>query len=608
MKETLPGRLPRAILLVLVFVLAGLPVLFVLLGSVRQGIKGGFTSLHLQKVFLSAAYLHPLLSTIELAVLVGLGGCLLGTVMAWLMSRHRPPGGRLLEVGIMSPVFISPFIGAIGWITLGQPNTGMLNVILARFGLPQINIVSYAGTVFIMAIFFAPYAYTLLRHSMDRLNPEMEEAAAICGANRVRAVFAIVIPLLWPSLLSAVIIIFVLSAEMFSIPGLLLVPHGYDNLSYAIYDKTTHWPIDQAEASAIGLILLLLTAIGMTIYAYSVRVQERFITIGPKSPRAPASGALTGASIASLVLILCYILFSCILPVAAIALRAMLPFFTGSFSLSDLTLANIQNTLSDDLALTSLWNSLIVTAVATVLLLAIAFFVALGRVRRPGPIATLTWIIASIPIAIPDVLIGLGLIGLYIRTPIYATLYIIILVMLARFLPVLVRLFETGLIQIGREIEEAAAICGATEARITLAIRLPLLAGTIRSAITIAGTQVFNELTASALLFTSASSVLPVVIFNYMFDGDYARAAALALVQIVILFAGLLVMGMVAFLAGIGSRRRRASSTPAKMDEPASIGRATASFRHSGPVLARASDEMNVNPEEMRYGARGKPI
>jgi iron(III) transport system permease protein len=133
---------------------------------------------------------------------------------------------------------------------------------------------------------------------------------------------------------------------------------------------------------------------------------------------------------------------------------------------------------------------------------------------------------------------------LYIRTPLYATIYVIILVMLARFLPVLVRLFETGLLQLGTELDEAARVCGASEITITREIRLPLLAGTLRSATTIGGTQVFNELTASALLYTSASSVLPVVIFNYMFDGDYSRATALALLQIAMI-GGLLALATI---------------------------------------------------------------
>ena len=575
--------LPRSLLLIAVFWLAGLPVVSLLLGSMREGLQGGFTARYLRQVFLTADYVAPLLSTLELAAYVGLVATVLGSVLAWIMSRLRPPGSGLLEILIMAPIFISPFIGAIGWITLAQPNSGIINAVLHNWGLPEINVVSYSGVVFIMALFFVPYAYALLKNSIDRLNPELEEAAAICGANQIRTLLAVVLPLLWPSLLSAVIIIFVLSAEMFSIPGLLLVPQGFDFLAYTIYAKTTHWPINQAEASAVGVMLLIVTLAGMLVYSASVRIQERFITIGPRAARLDTS--VSGvARFSGLTIVALFVLFSSILPVAAIAIRALLPFFSGELHPSEFTLDNIRNTLSDRLALTSLWNSLIVTVSATILLLIVAFLVALGQVRSRNAISTITWFIASIPVAVPGVLIGVGLIWLYVGTPVYATLFIILLVMMARFLPVQIRLFETGLIQLGRELEEAAAVCGASESVTTRAIRLPLLAGTIRSAITITGTQVFNELTASALLFTSTSSVLPVVIFNYMFDGDYSRASALALVQVVVIMALLAAIGLGSFLFGrgrtlIGRTARKidtAARQPDKTPAPHVLGRSEA--------------------------------
>jgi len=554
----LRGQAGRFLLLAVVFWLAGLPVLLVVLGAMRGGLRGGWTDRWLRAAFISGNYLRPLLSTVELGLWVAALATALGALLAWMMSRLRPPGAAALEVGIMMPVFLSPFIGAIGWITLAQARSGLLNSALRWLGLPEIDVFTYAGAVIVMGVFFVPYAYALLRHAMDRLNPELEEAAAIAGAGPAATLRHVVLPLLWPSLLSALIITFVLAAEMFSIPGLLLVPQGYDVLSYAVYVRTTRWPINHAEASAIGLILLLLTVVGMALYARSVRVQERFITVGPRGARstAPAGRA---ARLLALGVVVAFIVATVVLPVAAILLRSLLPYFSGDFALSDLTLANLRTTLADRTFGTALVHSLIVTGISTVLLLAIAFLVALGRTRQRGGIATATWVLASMPIAVPGVLFGVGLIWLYIGTPIYGSLAIIVLVMLARFLPILVRMFETGLMQLGRELEEAASVCGAAPNTVTWRIRIPLLAATFRSATTIVVTQVFNELTASALLFTSASSVLPVVIFNYMFDGDYARAAAIALLQIAVLGAGLALIGSAMRLF----RRRGTASAPA---------------------------------------------
>jgi iron(III) transport system permease protein len=557
--------LPRIALAAAVFWFAGMPLVYVFYGAVKGGANGGLTAAHLDRVFLSGDYLTPLLNTIALAGLAGAVATLIGAVIAWTMSRTSVPRPDILEIGIMAPIFISPFIGAIGWITLGQPDAGMLNVFLGAVGLPQVNIFSYGGTVVIMALYFAPYAYAMLRHSIDRLNPEMEEAAATSGAGRVRTIVSIVLPLLWPSLLSALIFSFMLSAEMFSIPGILLAPQGFEVLSYRVYVLTTQYPVDYSEAAAAGILLLLLTVIGIAFYGWAVRVQERFIAVGPKAARQQGESSPLVKTV-GLAIILVFVLVSVVLPVIAIALRSLLPYFSGSFALADLSLENVRNALADSLVQTALRNSLLVTLMSCLLLLAISFLVALAKVRKRDRISRATAMLAGLPIAVPGVLFGVGLLWQYIGTPVYATIWILVLVMLARFLPILVRMFETALIQIGKELDEAAAVSGASEWTITFRIRLPLLLDTIRSAVAVGGAQVFNELTASALLFTSTSAVLPVVVYSYMFDGDYSRASAVALLQIVLLIVG---FGMIS----LATRRRRQTRPEATYTDPqGSIG------------------------------------
>ena len=143
-----------------VWVMVTMPVVSLLLGAVRDPNSGEITIALVNKVFLTASYLRPLLSTLELASYVGLLTTAVGLLVAWVMARLRPPAGLLLEIGIMAPIFISPFIGAVGWLTLGQPNTGIINVLLARAHLPTVNVISYGGTIFIMVLVFLPYTYT----------------------------------------------------------------------------------------------------------------------------------------------------------------------------------------------------------------------------------------------------------------------------------------------------------------------------------------------------------------------------------------------------------------------------------------------------------------
>ncbi|MEZ5844841.1 MAG: iron ABC transporter permease [Hyphomicrobiaceae bacterium] len=550
--------LPRVGLLGCVAWLTGLPVLVVLWGATHPfGEPGaGFTLKYLHKVFLSGDYVEPLINTLMLSAAVSVLASLLALVLAFATVRGGLGWRAGWEALILSPIFISPFVGAIGWITLAQPGAGILNAVARALGLPEVDIFTWGGCILTMGLFFTPFAYGLIVHGLDRLNPEIEEAAETCGASTLARLRRITLPLIWPAVLSGLIFTFVLSMEMFSIPGILLVPQGAPFLSFSIFQRTTRWPLDYSEAAAAGVLLLLLTIAGMVLYAWSVRRQERFVAVGPKAARdsgAGASPALRGLAAALIVL---YVLASVVLPVGAIALRALLPYFSGEFALSDFTLQNVADTLRDGLVRQAIVNSLLVTILASLMLVLLAYLIAVVNVRRSSLISRASALLAGLPIAVPGVLFGVGLLRLYIATPVYATIWLIVLVMLARFLPILVRMFETSLIQIGAVLEEAARVSGAREPTLTLRIRLPLLIGTLRSAFVLGGTQVLNELTASALLTTSSSIVLPVVVFNYMFDGDYPRACSVALLQVVLLA---MVVAIVSLLA---RGKRRSAATP----------------------------------------------
>jgi len=539
-------RLRRAGLLAVMVWLTGIPMVFVVYGAVhRRGAAGAILTLdYVRKVFLTPAYVHPLVNTVVLAGCVCIAASAIGFALASATVRFGAYGRRFWDVAIVMPIFMSPFIGALGWVALATPRTGYLNALLAALHLPQLDIFTFGGAVATMAVYLTPYSYSLLRDPLAKLNPELEEAADVHGASWFVRARTVTLPLLQPPLLSSGILMFIFAAEMFSIPGILIVPNGYSVLSYAILNLTTQWPLDYAEAAAVGLLLFLLTLAGIVLYRRVVRVQERFVTVGPRAARATAAPMPRAMRVAASLACGAYVLLAVIAPIAGLALRSTVRYFNGDFASIQPSFAGFSILLGDPLVIASVQHSIVISVVSTALLLLISFAVASAKVRARDGLAAATEFLASTPIAIPGVLFGVGLLWMYIGSPVYATIWIIVLVMLARFPPLIVRMFETALLQIGREVEEAALVFGATEATAARLVRVPLLAGTIRSAVVIAFTQVFNELTASALLFTGTSSVVPVVIYQYAVAGDYSRASALALIQIALLAAGLSFVGL----------------------------------------------------------------
>ena len=205
--------------------LTGLPVLMVLWGATHpfSGPNTGFTLRYLQKVFLSGEYVQPLINTLVLSAAVSVLATLLALLLAFATSRWGLRWRAGWEGLIMAPIFLSPFVGAIGWITLAQPRAGILNAAARALGLPELDIFTWTGCIVTMGLFFVPFSYGLIVHGLDRLNPEIEEAAKTCGASTWTRLRRITLPLVWPSILSGLIFTFVLAMEMFSIPGILLV-------------------------------------------------------------------------------------------------------------------------------------------------------------------------------------------------------------------------------------------------------------------------------------------------------------------------------------------------------------------------------------------------
>lgn len=545
----------RWVLLASIVVFVGVPLLSLLYGATHHlgGPKPGWTFEYIREVFTARTYLVPFVNTIWLAAIVSLIGGTIGLMLAFIMARIKVYGGSLWETIIVAPLFVSPFIGVIGWITLAQPRAGLLNSILSYLGLPQVNVFGFKGAVLTMGLFFAPYSYLLVRDALERLNPEMEEAAEITGASYIERLRHVTIPTLLPGIFSGAIFIFILAAEMFSIPGLLLAREKYFVLSYVIFSRTTQYPLNYSEAAASGLLLLLITLIGVFIYQRLTRVQERFVSIGPRSSREKPKASNTFVRILGTTLCFLFGMTAFAMPLLAIVVRAILPYFSGDLAIASFTTANISAILRDTSVQHALLNSLKISVIGGSGLVLVSFLVAVTKVRFRDKLSAMTSFLVTVPIAIPGSLFGIGLLWAYIRTPVYATIWIIVLVMMARFLPIITRMFETALMQLGKELEEVAAVCGATERVITVRIRFPLLLGTLRSVMSLAWIQVLHEVTASVLLFTSTSSVLPVVVFNYMFDGDYGRASVLALIQV------LVQVGVIGILNGLfkGASQRK---------------------------------------------------
>jgi iron(III) transport system permease protein len=268
------GIVPR-VLVALTFVLMALfvvvPILFTFYGATRDGSIGApdttFTLEWLRMVFTTRPLLTDLAATIGMSLAVAAVAVGLGTTFAWLLTRTDLGRTSILELVIMAPLFLSPLVGAIAWLILAAPESGLINVAArSLFGISGhvVDVASLGGVIFVMGLFFTPYGYLFVSAALKNMSGAFEEAAHMAGAGPLRTARKITVPMLRPAILSAFFLVAVLAAGMFGIPELL----GRNSMSFVpqavrVHRATLTLPANYGLAAALGLSILLISGIGL---------------------------------------------------------------------------------------------------------------------------------------------------------------------------------------------------------------------------------------------------------------------------------------------------------------------------------------------------------
>lgn len=540
-------RLVWALLAVAVFVVAIVPLIYTVnaafYGETRTGLSNVRDLTAVLNVYTSAEYLGYLANALVLAVLVTVMSLAAGVTMAVLMARTDLPFKNTLDLLIIMPLFLSPFTGLIAWITLGSQKTGFVNVtisaVLNTIGIdpgPIINIWSYAGVVWVMFLFFCPFAYLFTVGSLRAMDSSLEESARTSGATPLQTLLRITIPMALPSILASGLLIFILAAEMYTIPGIIGSTVGFTTLPWQIYQDSTVFPVHRAHAAAAGTMLLWITILGVWLQRRITQRSERFVTVSGKGFRGrPLSLgkarwlALSGVGL--------YILSADILPFGALLLSSFMKYSAPMITLDIFTLVHYQQifTLQDMRA--ALWNTTWLAVLCGAICVFVGLLISFMEVRRPGPATRTLAFLGVLPVAVPGLVYGIGLLWTYIQTPIYGTPWILLMAYVAKFLPYGIVVSRSAIIQLHPELEQSARMSGATGLVALRKITMPLLKPTLIAILFFVMLMSIKELSASILLYNQKSQVLSVLTWHYMDAGNYQFAAAIGVIQTIMMIA-----------------------------------------------------------------------
>ena len=465
-------------------------------------------------------------------------GLLLASVLTWLVERTDMPFRTTIKVTLFATMTIPPLAYAFGWIMLLNPNNGALNVLLKNlFRLEQhpFDVYTLSMMIFISATELVPTMFVMLSGLFRNMDPQLEKAGAVCGAGYLKTARYILLPLLSPGLLSVAMYMLMIMVQAFEVPLVMGLTAGVPVLSVYIYllSSPEGGTPKYGLAAAFGIGLLVLAMVLMAIYYAATRTAERFRVVTGKGFR-PQRIELGRWRYPALIFTLVYFGVM-IAPVLALLWTSLLPFYQlpSAMALHRVSLDNYRAIMSRTKIQQAILNTFILvfsTATATMLLSGLMSWFA---VRGKGKLARLLDMIAFAPLAIPRIVMAVAILLLYIRTPLYGTIWIIVLAQITAYLAFGTRTVNGALTQIHPELENAATACGAPWLTTLRKILLPLLWPHFLNAWLWIIAHSMRDLTLALTLMSPDNVVLSSTLWVLWSFGDVPRASALLMLMVV---------------------------------------------------------------------------
>ena len=479
---------------------------------------------------------------------VSAGTCLVSTVLgvslAWINARTNSPGRDFIEPYNLIPFFLSPFVGAIAWHNLASPKVGLLNVWYRDlFGLDGeqylLNVDTLWGVIWVTGIFFTPLVYLFVVGSLRRMDPSLEDSARTTGAGLLRTTLTITLPLVTPAILSGAIIVFVTSAGEFGVPFKLAAPYGWETLTTQIFTKAVGDDANHYMGATMSMVLGIITV--LLIWVQRAYIAPRsYTTVTGKGFR-PNVLDLGNWKWVAFGFNILYILVAVILPILCLAVVSLHPVWTAEIVPSDMSMNNYVKTLfwweedSIRAATDGIINSFILAfsgaSIAMVLALVVSYMI--HRTRGFG--AKLLDFLCVIPIGFPGIVLAMGVLVTYIKTPIYATLWILLLGYITRFFPYGQRNIASIMLAISEELDQSSRMAGATWFTTLRRITIPLLKPGIFAGWVLLFVIFLRELSISIILYSTGTETLSVGVYYLANFENEALTSALSMTQTVVL-------------------------------------------------------------------------
>lgn len=532
------------ILLIIVGYFAIYPLGMIVYGSFRSaapGVPGHFTLEGYKDGFSDPNIVKSLWNTILVgSIRTALNMCL-AVFICWIIVRTDTPFRGAIEILMWINFFIPSLPMAMAWILLLDPSYGFLNKLLMQLPFingPLFNCYGLWGIVWVRMAFSTSVMVLMFAPAFRNMDAALEESARMSGASNFSTLLRITVPILLPAIIGTAMLGFIRSLESFEVELLLGSPVGFDVFSTKVFDLLRWSPPQYPPAMALSSVFLLVV-IGLVFFNRWVIQRRQYTTITGKGYRTSPI-KLGKWKFATLFFVISYAIIFLFLPFGFLIFGTFQT-ISGMFNLPDpYTLEHWVAVLNDPVFARSLFNSLLLSVGAAIVGMTIYSFLSYINIRTKLPGRKILDFISWLPWALPGILLAVGLLWIFLGgvvpwfKALYGTIYILIIAIIIKELPMGLRVMDGTMIQINKELEESARMSGAGWLYSFRHIMMPLLIPTYVSTAVIIFLAAMRDIAIVVLLYSPKSIVLSVLMLEQYIGQEPEQGMVVGLIMSII--------------------------------------------------------------------------
>jgi iron(III) transport system permease protein len=499
-----------------------------------------YTLKNFRSLYLEPFVYHTLLNTAGFTLVSTVTALFFAVPIAWFAERTDLPGRSTIFPLMMASTILPGLFGALGWLFMFHPRIGTINRwlmdLLPYLESAPINILSIPGMGFISGLGMSSLAFIMLAATFRAMDPALEESAQVHGLGFLHRFWKVTLPLMWPGILAVAIYVLTIGLASFDVPAIIGMANRIFTFSTFVYIHANpeDGPPNFGIVGAASVFMILVALLLSWLYVRVIRQSHKYSVVTGKNYR-PRIVALGRWWVVGWIFIGAKLLLGVVLPLLTLVWASLIPYFQP-FSLAALELVSLEN--FHRIPWDRFWDAAKTTALLTftvpTLLVVIGMMISWVVIRSGSKYAGLVDTVAFLPHAVPNLIFSVAILIVALFwlpefIPFYNTIYILIASFIIARISFPTRVYNNALLQIHKELDEAAYVSGLGTLRVLRHVLIPLLRpATVYAWIWMALLS-YRELTLAAFLTGRSNQTLPTLILSLVSAGQSTIAAAVSL-------------------------------------------------------------------------------